>query len=382
MYSQVGPHLRTLPNKLNAMRADDLDESSDSEEDEDPEELYTSSNSDARKFEVRDMLSVFDSETFPQNYGTDFVNLEPGDVIDERLWRSSNLAETIYNLAVQNETFYKELRKVLSHNLCADMSFIKHNLRVQRITDQLDAHIREGPTASTAADPPRGGRQMTVVECACQLRRIAAAIFRERSGRVNQYPYLALEALIKVSNTFSLILKKVCERDQDVYRSDTPPWSRLANPANESAPRERNLFLYLIGDPPATQQAECFIVDYFARIPSSEWAHLHEDLAQVSASARRTGTERGHAHALIWADRMDDLLQDAVAAADAAAAAAAEAAAEVHAGTVVESVERPDEPEELFARELSRTIPERRSTPMTSTMEPGEERETRRRRLA
>ena len=300
MYGEVGPNLRTLPNTLNAMRADDLDDSSDSEE-EDTEELYISSNSDARKFEVRDMLSAFDPEHLPQNYGSDFVTLEPADAINERLFRPANLAESIYNLAVQNNTFYKELRKVLSPNLCADMSFTKHNVRVQRIVQSLDDYIRDGPTGVP------GRRDMTIVECAFQLRRIAAALFRERTGRLNQHP-LAYEALVKVPNTFLRILRDVLTHNQDIHRSSLT-WSRKIPMDPHQSARERNLFLYLIGDPPATQLSEFFIVDYLAQMPREEWAHLEEELAEVTATARRVGAEKGFAHALAWADRLDELLE-------------------------------------------------------------------------
>ena len=300
MYSEVGPNLRTLPNTLNAMRADELDESSESEE-EDPEELYVSSNSDVRKFEVRDMLSAFDPDTLSQNYGNNFVTLEPADAINERLFRPANLAESIYNLAVQNNNFYKELRKVLSPNLCADMSFTKHNVRVQRIVRSLDDYIRDGPTGTP------GRRDMTVVECAFQLRRIAAALFRERTGRLNQHP-LAYEALIKVPNTLLRILRDVLNHNEDIYPSSLI-WSRPL-PVDQLQPaRERNLFLYLISDPPATQLSEFFVVDYLAQMPKEEWAHLQEQLAEVTAIVRRVGTEKGYAHALAWADRLDELLE-------------------------------------------------------------------------
>ena len=128
LYDLIGKRLGTLPEQLNTTRGDDAASGSD---DSETEEFYDSSNSDARKKIVWDMLSVFDSKALPSEYGQGFNDDAPAAASGEELYVRGDLAATIYGIAIRDETFFRRLRKVVSRDICADSYFSKQERRAK-----------------------------------------------------------------------------------------------------------------------------------------------------------------------------------------------------------------------------------------------------------
>ena len=77
------------------------------------------------------------------------------------------------------------------------------------------------------------------------------------------------------------LIDRVLDLNQDIYANAR--WNRIP-PANEH-PRDRNLFAYLIGDPPTPWapdwKTDYFVIDRLRGFPLNEWEHLTERLDTI-----------------------------------------------------------------------------------------------------
>lgn len=277
LYDLIGQRLGSLPEQLNTTRGDDTDSDSD---DSATEESYASSNSEARKETVRDMLSVFDPKALPSEYGRDFADDGPATACGEELFAHRNLAATVYRLAIRDETFYRRLRRVVSRDICASSYFVKQGSRANDVMSKLDRYAEVGPPETPQS------RNVDVRECARTLRLIVHQICVGRDSRASRES-LGAAVISKVAEILvDVLYEVVCKRNRNIYENST--WTQGA----EGHERDRNLYTYLIGNPPRLDLSappgmrDDFIIDRLGEFPVNEWSHLVDRLVTIADCIR------------------------------------------------------------------------------------------------
>lgn len=267
LYGLIGAQLPSLPTVLNATHDELASDSDDA-----VEAILSPTFPDARADQVRDMLSVFNNGSLPDEFGQDFSTIPPDDT-PLNFFVPNNLAATIYRLAVRDESVFRRLRKVITHDICANAHFSKLRTRAREAFARLDSYIENGPSGSNDQDVPR---------CARMLRSIVDQICQTRNLRTSTGP-LSPALVTKVAEILVEILQEVCNRNGDVYyRID---WER--DTSDDEPERNRNLYTYLIDDPPRFSSStpnwmkETFIIDRLGQIPANEWRHLIERLTSI-----------------------------------------------------------------------------------------------------
>ena len=269
LYGPIGSHLSTLPALLNS-----APDETESDSDGATESSYTASNSSGRRDQVRDMLSAFDERTLFQDYGQDLPDT-PAEGRLQDAYVPNNLAATVYQMAVLDESMFRRFRKVVTQDVCATSDFSKQRARARSIFAKLDDYIENG-----TSDEPQ--ENFDVPRCARMLRFAVNQICQARDYRLSIAP-LGPGVVTKVAETLVEILQDVCNRDNDVYyRID---WEREA--PDDEPDRDRNLYAYLISEVPrfgASTPAwmnDTFIIDRLQQLPAMEWRHLIERLTSI-----------------------------------------------------------------------------------------------------
>lgn len=267
LYGLIGAQLPSLPTILNATHDELASDSDDA-----VEAILTPTFPDARADQVRDMLSVFEPNTLPEEFGQDFTT-PPPDETPENFYVPNSLAMTVYRLAVRDESVFKRLRRVMTYDICANAHFSKLRARAREAFGRLDSYIENGPSESNEQDIPR---------CARALRSIVNQICQIRNLRTATGP-LSPTVLTRVAEILVEILQEVCNRNEDVYyRID---WEREVG--DDEPEKNRNLYAYLIDDPPRFPSStpawmrETFIIDRLRQMPADEWRHLIERLTSI-----------------------------------------------------------------------------------------------------
>jgi len=282
LYDLIGNRVDSLPDQLNLARGNDADY--DSDDSITLESSFTAS--DALKESVTDMLSVFDSVALPQDYGRGFQEATTTASLED-LFVPGNLSATIYGLAVRDASIYKRLTKVISPDRCASSYYAKQRARAEEAMRSLGRYIRDGPSPNPAT------QDMDVPECARTFRMIVHQICQDRDSRTAKQP-LSAAVITKVAEILVEILQQVCNRDIDVYENIT--WPRVG--ANDEPERDRNLYMYLIGDPPRDPSAPAwmnddFVIDQLLNFPTNEWRHLVEPLTTLREEIYERAVEYG-----------------------------------------------------------------------------------------
>ncbi|KAL8764053.1 MAG: hypothetical protein Q9184_000341 [Pyrenodesmia sp. 2 TL-2023] len=259
--------LPSLPTILNASHDELASDSDDA-----VEAVLSPTFPDARADQVRDMLSVFDHRRLPNELGEDFTPAPPS-VTPQDFYVPNNLAATIYRLAVRDESVFRRLRRVVTHDVCADAHLSKLRARAREAFARLDSYIHDGPSGSNDQDVPR---------CARMLRSIVDQICQTRNLRASTGP-LSPALVTKVAEILVEILQEVCNRNEDVYHRIG--WEREVG--EDEPERNRNLYVYLIDDPPRFSSStpnwmtETFVIDRLRQMPANEWRHLIERLTSI-----------------------------------------------------------------------------------------------------
>jgi len=220
-----------------------------------------------------DILSSFDGDVIPTEFKNRFVDYpspELSPVADRGLVRGS-LPATIYHLACRDDAFYRRLQEVVPADVRATQYYQTQNARAQSALRRLSRYAETGPSAQQASD-----RNIDVPECARQLRYIVHSVYEDRNTRKAVAP-LGLLVLRRLAEILARLVVQVVRWDRDIY--ERASWDR-DQPLNEQ-PRERNLFTYLIGDPPVDSalphwMRDKFVIDRLRGFPYSEWSHLLE----------------------------------------------------------------------------------------------------------
>ncbi|KAL9020214.1 MAG: hypothetical protein Q9185_002497 [Variospora sp. 1 TL-2023] len=267
MYGLIGAQLPSLPTVLNATHDELASDSDDAVED-----IRSPTFPDARADQVCDMLSVFDTGRLPDEFGQDFAPV-PSDDTPQNFYVPHSLAATIYRLAIRDESVFRRLRRVITHDVCANAHLSKLRARARDAFAKLDSYIEDGPTVNNNQDIPR---------CARILRSIVDQICQTRNIRTSSGP-LSTTVVMRVPEILVEILQEVCNRNEDVYYRIG--WERETG--EDEPDRNRNLYAYLIDDPPRfsvsapSWMQETFIVDRLEQMPAHEWRHLIERLTTI-----------------------------------------------------------------------------------------------------
>ncbi len=298
LYELIGTHLHSLPDQLNFSRGNDADYDSDGSIT--PESYLP--DGDARKESAKEMLSVFDEATLPQEYGRSFRDAA-AVASSEDLFVPGNLSATIYRLAVRDETFYRRLAKVITPDRCASHYYAKQRARAQEAMRSLEKYIRDGPSLLPTTE------DMDIPECARTFRIIVHQICQDRDSRTAKQP-LSATVIAQVAQILVEILQQVCNRDFDIYENIT--WPRVG--ADDEPERNRNLYMYLIGDPPSNSSAPAwmndnFVLDQLYNIPPNEWRHLVEPLTTIQEEIHERAVEYG-LPSTAYAEKLETMLQE------------------------------------------------------------------------
>ena len=289
LYNLIGERFGCLQDLLNGTRGDEADSDSDQSE---TEEHYTSS----------DMLSVFDRKALPSEYRVDFPTNAPGSATRPDLYVPGSLAATIYAVAVQDDTFFRHLRKVITPDVCAESYFRKQGIKVHELLAQLD------PSATLDSVRSDGASNIDVPLCAQRLRFIVDQIFRNRDGRLAQGP-LGFKVISGAAEILvNILYEVVCNRNNDISGRV------LQEHVDEDDERDRNLFMYLIGNPPQFDNTaplamtEDFIIDRLRDFPPTEWSHLFERLTTILDSIHEHSP--GEERAIAYAAKLENMLRE------------------------------------------------------------------------
>ncbi|KAI4209443.1 MAG: hypothetical protein LQ351_007629 [Letrouitia transgressa] len=276
LYDLIGRQMPSLLAQLNSTHDEDESDTDESNEDSNSSD----NNTGERSYLIRDILSVFDGHALSQEFGREFSELSTMGALPE-LYVPGNLAATIYRLAVRDEHLYKRLRKTVTHDTCAAVNFTKQGARAREAFRRFDHFVQHGPSE----DSP--GNSLNVPGCARVLRFTVDRIFQDLESRAQTGP-LGSGVYSQVAEILVDILHDVCNRNRDVYDAASEPW------------RERNLYVYLIGDPPKfgsstpSWMKDSFVVDRLHQIPTDEWKHLFERLANVLEQMHENMPDKGH----------------------------------------------------------------------------------------
>lgn len=255
------------------------------------------------------MLSVFDGEALPSEYGIDFPERAPASPSGTELYVPGNLAETIYQVAIRDQVFFRHLRKVITRDICAGVYFRKQLAKAKELMAQLDRFAERGPTRQVEAG------DVDVPACARGLRLIVHQICENRDVRTAKGP-LGSEIISQAIVTLVEILEEVvCERNRDIF-------DRAAQePFDEDDGRYYNLFTYLVGNPPQLDDSapiamrDDFIIDRLQKeFPMTEWRLLFERLNTIIDSIHDQAPREERAMA--YARKLETMLRGYTADAD------------------------------------------------------------------
>lgn len=271
LYNRIGERIESLPQQLNRFTGDATDSSSENSA---TEENHVSRDLNSRQEIVKDILSVFDPKALPGDYGQIFQKDEVRAGTSENLYVPGNLAATIYEIAISDDAFYRRLRKVVTRDICAKSYFSKQQLRATEVMSRLDRFVKSGSFECPDV------KDVDVPECARSIQLIVHQICTDRDARASKGPLGTLTSMNAAEILVDILAEVVCNRDKDVYEGQ---WERDDNEPR----RNRNLYLYLIGDPPISDASapfgmgDDFIIDRIRGFPTMEWSHLLERLTTI-----------------------------------------------------------------------------------------------------
>ena len=252
--------------------------------------------------QIHDMLSVFDRTALPEEYGEDF---EPVPTLErpQSLFVANNLAATVYRLAKQDNGVFQRLREVITPDVCAYAHFTKLRERSRQAFTRLDQYVQNGPSGDADSD------EQDIPTCARALRLLVAHICQAHDLRRSNGP-LSPNLVTKVAEILVEILQEVCNRNENVYHRIG--WEREI--PDDEPDRNRNLYAYLIDDPPPsrgstpTWMKETFIIDRLRRMPANEWRHLLERLTNILDQMREYASDEDNPPTAYA--KLDRMIQD------------------------------------------------------------------------
>lgn len=346
LYNRIGERVESLPHQLNRLTGDATDSSSENSATEESQ-VSSRDRKNIRQEIVKDILSVFDPNALPGEYGRNFQQ-KKGEVVrasarasesQKNVYVPGNLAATIYEIAIRDEAFYRRLRKVVTRDICAKSYFQKQQLRAREVMSRLDdrfAMMKNGPPSSEPRQPDMKEKEedvdVDVPECARIIQLIVHQICTEREARASKGgPLDALTSMHAAEILVDILADVVYNRDKDLYHQGERNRDRDRDD-DEEPRRNRNLYLYLIGDPPPPtplsklgdddeeNDDDFFIISRIIRsFPPSEWSHLLERLSSIldhilekstSSSSSTTEGSGSGSGSKAYARKLDSILRE------------------------------------------------------------------------
>ncbi len=241
---------------------------------------------EGRKEQLQDMLSVFDPKgVLPEEYRRSaFQNLTEASLTGQECYVPGELEHTLIKLAMNDDAVFRALRETVTPSRCAHIYIQKLRSRAISVIKQLDQYVSEGP--SDENQEPTDIRW-----CAKHLR----ALVSKTSEGLNLRAPLPAEVYTRAATFLAELLQSVCNRNHDVF--EDIDWDRTASRDENEA--DRNLYVYLIGDPqnPSAQQ-DNFVIDVLRDFPPASISQLTERLEGVLETVQQNGAPEGYIQAL------------------------------------------------------------------------------------
>jgi hypothetical protein len=233
-----------------------------------------------RKDQLRDILSTFDPNTLPEEYpvGAQREPLERNPNLQPVL-NPESLEETIFSLAVRDNSFFTALRRAVPPDYCTSVFLDKALAKAHEAFGRLDGYVKYGPT--------QGSVSWDVAWCASQLRELANRIRHHSELRAP----LGRATKTKAFRLLVTILEEVTIRNHDVYENIN--WTREV-PSNETT-ADKNLYQKLIGSSVKVSRAELsdkdkgnFIIDVLRDLADAGRDESHK-LQQILLTVEENG---------------------------------------------------------------------------------------------
>lgn len=279
LYPFIEERHASLPTDLNNVEGDYEDDDSD---EPGVEELDSSHQFNTRMDNLCDILSSFDEGRTPSEYKRDLVDNEQPLISFDDILVQGSISATICRLAIYDEAFHWRLSQIVPRDVCARQYYIKQRQRAQLAVRWLDHYARNGPQTGPARDNiPEQWRDMDVPKCAGALRLLVHQMCEDRDRRTRNAPLdMGVESLL--AETLTDLVQEVCFHNRDIYEGSS--WNRVQEPTEQD--RERNLYAYLIGNPPLNPSfppwmRDYFVIDQLRAFPVSEQRHLFGCLTSI-----------------------------------------------------------------------------------------------------
>ena len=163
---------------------------------------------------------------------------------------------------------------------------------------------------------------MDVAKCARALRSLVHQMCEDRDRRTMKAP-LDKEAASLLAEVLTDLIREACRHNRDIYNVSS--WNRNAEPYEPE--RERNLYAYLIGNPPSDPSfppwmRDHFVIDRLREFPVHEWGCFLGRLATIKEIIGQWDTDDMPA-TRAYARRIEDMLREYAAANEVGSSAAA-----------------------------------------------------------
>ncbi len=307
LYPLIAEGQASIPTRLNALRTGRATSGGRGSENQ---ESSVSDNLFARRDVLCDLISSFDDQQLPDEFRSSFVDNLPPVTTVEDCFVQGNLPATIFQMGILDEAIFEALRHVVPRDHCAARFYKKQQGRAKRALQQLDANRQMLPELPRSPIP----------HCGRTLRQIVLDMCKDRDARSSQQPLGAAPAGL-LAEILVLLVEEVCDRDEDIYSG--PVEGHRAEPH-----RNRNLYTYLIRDPPRDASVprwmkEDFVIDRLREFASSEWAPMFEKLQSIFEQIHENAGD-GEGASLAYANKIDEMLRDYTAHADEPSSSAAQ----------------------------------------------------------
>ena len=311
LYPLIQQNQASLRQELNRFRAYDIESESDDRQWNDP---FSIIDQEGRTDELCDILSGFDSSMTPDEFRERLVDNPTSELSPSESGSlvQGSLPATIYHLASRDVVFYRRLQQVVPRDTRATQYYNTQYGRAQNALQRLSEYSKTGHLAQQVLE---NDRDVGVPACAKSLRSIVDEICTDRNRRTAVAP-LGAPVLRRLAEILTRLIGQVVAWDNDVY--SRAQWNRIP-PQNEH-PRDRNLFAYVIGDPPSDQglphwMLDHFVIDRLKNFPSSEWSHLLELFTTIKDAIEEKNMD-ALPGSFSYVAEIDKMVQDYTATAD------------------------------------------------------------------
>ena len=280
LYDEIGRYLLDddLIERLSAGRASEI--VSDSDEATTDSDLPPEKQDETTKT-IRDMLSVFDRNNLPEDYGADFIGDLPMTFESpEATVNPDSLPATLFGLARHDAVFREHLREALTKDICDLQVFKKLEIKALGTFTRFDNYTESGPF-----------NDCLLADCARRLHEVVGKIIEHKYDRAPLSARNSLKAVQLLLN----ILNGVCDRDDDIY--DELPWQKIElDPEDE---KDRNLYTNLIRVSSAGPgSGPCFVLNALGTFSYEERSPLSHRLASILERVEQQGAPGNFTEAL------------------------------------------------------------------------------------